>query len=125
MKKVKVNYKGNKKEMPIDFPIGIKSKGGVTETKFVPKGGSVEMGEEDAKKLVTLDSHNFEIDGQKKASTGMSKEEVLAEANPDMAIGEVAEGEEEAEGGEPEVESYTPAPKAKKPKTAKTKKAAK
>jgi hypothetical protein len=64
---VKVFYKGKKASMPINFPIGIKSQGGITKTEHVSAGNSVEMGEDDAHKLIALDSHNFEIEGVEKS----------------------------------------------------------
>lgn len=55
MAKVKVRYTGHKKAMPVDFPIGCKSKGGVEETVMIDRDG-VEMDEKDAQKLLELNT---------------------------------------------------------------------
>jgi hypothetical protein len=59
---MKVRYKlGVKPKVPVYFPIGVKNRSAIHETKWILKGEHLEMSEEDAKKLVSLDSINFEI----------------------------------------------------------------
>lgn len=44
------------KAVPVDFPIGVKSKGGVVERKMVKSGEWIDLPDEDAKKLLELDA---------------------------------------------------------------------
>lgn len=55
--------------MPVTFPIGVKSKSSVTHTEWASP--LIELSPEDAHKLVSLDSHNWEF-----ADGGESAEEL-------------------------------------------------
>lgn len=55
---MKVRYTGHKKSCPIELPIGAKSKG--TIKKIVIANPFAELEDEDARKLVEINSH-FEI----------------------------------------------------------------
>lgn len=124
-KMVEVKYLGSKAKMPVSFPIGAKSLGAIRETKFVGKGESIEMSEEDADKLVALDPAHFERADGKEPS--VSKEEVIAEANEEHIPASQLQAEEKAKlkPGRGKVDAnsefYEPEAKPKKKKIAKTK----
>ncbi len=86
----KVNYKGHKKNMPVQLPIGIKSQGGVRKTLYADP--VVELEDKDAIALVKLDPHNFEIAGAKAAKAPKASTLVEVDVTVGNADGVVAEG---------------------------------
>lgn len=117
--KVAVRYKGKKPSMPINFPIGAKNLSEFTRTTTVSAGGSVELSEEDAHRLVALDPHNFEL--PEGVECKYTKKQVLGMRKSDDDDGEAADAGEDGGGVEvPEgVTEYTPESPKKKGKKAK------
>lgn len=62
-KKLGVTYKGRKTQITIQFPIGVKTLGGVRGTMVLGAGETVELDEDDAHKLAAIDSNFVLPDG--------------------------------------------------------------
>lgn len=66
---LKVKYKAAvKAKIPVHLPIGAKTRSETKEIKWLAINEHLELSDADAKALVALDSHNFEIVEEVKVS---------------------------------------------------------
>lgn len=76
-KKVKVKYVGSKAQMPVYAPVGSKPNKGASY-QMVKSGEDIECSEEEAKKLIQMDSQNFKLDGYDPKKDLEAKNEAMA-----------------------------------------------
>lgn len=116
-----VKYKGHKAQMPVYLPIGAKTKSTIRETKFA--NPLLELSESDAKALVELDPHNFEIYDAKLEKEKAEDAAIAAKAIADAKAEREArrQAEQDGELSEPAVDESEekPVKKVRKSKKAK------